>query len=535
MSKRLLCYCFTDILTGCKRSYQEYPRNMSFESSQAMISHVEDHLLKANSIDLSYIEKMLGRLNSTNIDFGDIYFQKRISESWSIDDRAVKNGSFSIDQGFGVRAVSGEKTALAYSDEINERALHQTVRAARSVSKQAGSGESRIDFTRGYLVRIKDKFDPVGSLPREQKVLMLREMDTFARSLDSRVVQVMANLTSSDKEFLVANTDGTLAADVIPGVHLSCTVIVEENGVRENGYSASGKAADLGFFQEDVPVISMDFIRGISPDAVSGTMEKRYLAIARDAVRCALVNLRARPAEAGELTVILASGWPAVLFHEAVGHGLEADAVRKNTSVFSGKIGEQVASSLCTVIDSGIVSNGSGSFNVDSEGTPAQENVLIDNGILKGFMYDRSNAMLMGAKSTGNGRRMDYDCCPIPRMTNTYLAPGTTPQEDVIASAGHGIYAVNFQGGQVDPSTGKFTFSMSEAYVIENGKVLYPVKGATLIGNCIDALKQVSLVGNNLSFDRGCGACGKEGQSVRVGIGMPTIRLDSITVGGTKG
>ena len=300
---------------------------MSFESSQAMISHVEDHLLKANSIDLSYIEKMLGRLNSTNIDFGDIYFQKRISESWSIDDRAVKNGSFSIDQGFGVRAVSGEKTALAYSDEINERALHQTVRAARSVSKQAGSGESRIDFTRGYLVRIKDKFDPVGSLPREQKVLMLREMDTFARSLDSRVVQVMANLTSSDKEFLVANTDGTLAADVIPGVHLSCTVIVEENGVRENGYSASGKAADLGFFQEDVPVISMDFIRGISPDAVSGTMEKRYLAIARDAVRCALVNLRARPAEAGELTVILASGWPAVLFHEAVGHGLEADAV----------------------------------------------------------------------------------------------------------------------------------------------------------------------------------------------------------------
>ena len=507
---------------------------MSYETSQELISQVEDHLLKANNIDISYIEKMLGRLNSAKIDFGDIYFQKRVSESWSLDDRAVKNGRFSIDQGFGVRAVSGEKTALAYSDEINERALHQTVRAARSVSKQAGSGEAKIDFTRGYPVLIKDSWDPIGSLSRDLKVGMLREMDDFARSLDPRVVQVMATLTSSDREFLVANTDGTLAADIAPRVHLSCTVIVEENGVRENGYSSSGRMSDLAFFMEDVPVISMDYIAGISPAQESPAMEKRYLAIARDAVRNALVNLRAKPAAAGEFTVILAGGWPAVLFHEAVGHGLEADAVRKNTSVFRDKIGSAVASPLCTVIDSGIVKNGNGSFNVDNEGTPAQENVLIENGILRGYMYDKCNAMLMGAKPTGNGRRMDYDCCPIPRMTNTYLAPGNSDPADIIRSAEHGIYAVNFAGGQVDPATGKFTFSMSEAYVIEKGQVLYPIKGATLTGNCIDALKQVSLVGNDLSFDHGIGMCGKEGQSVRVGIGMPTVKLDKITVGGTR-
>ncbi len=507
---------------------------MRYENSDELISKVEDHLLKSNNIDISYVEKMLGRLNSTKIDFGDIYFQKNVRENWTLDDGSVKRGVFSIDQGFGVRGVSGEKTALAYSDEINERALHQTVRAARSVTNVPGDGVAKIDYSKKYPLVKSDIYHPIHSLSRDEKVYILNEMNAFARSLDPRVVQVIANISCSDKEFLVASTDGNIAADIVPRVLLSCTVIVEDKGNRENGHSASGSGTDLNFFKELVPVIPMDYVRGISKLSQEQGLEKRYLAIARDAVRVALLNLSSLPIEAGEMPVILASGWPAVLIHEAVGHGLEADAIRKKASVFAGKLGEKVASDVCTVVDDGTVNNGTGSFNVDSEGIPSQKNILIENGVLKGYMYDKTNAMLMGKKSTGNGRRMSYNCNPIPRMTNTYLLPGQNTSQEILDSVEHGIYAVNFLGGQVNPATGKFTFSVDEGYVIEKGEIKNSIKGATLIGSGIEIMQRLSMIGNKLEFDKGTGACGKEGQSVKVGIGMPMVKIEKIIIGGSR-
>lgn len=503
-------------------------------NSNEIIKKVEKKLLCSNGLDLDHVNNFLTSLNSTNIDFGDLYFESSVNESWSIDDSKVKNGSFNIDQGVGVRGVFQDKTALAYSDDINPRSIKEAVRAARTVAKDKKQGTVNLNKNNDYNIINNELFSPIESLSREAKVKMLYEIDSFARSLDCRVKQVIANLAATDHQFLVANTEGYVAAEIKPSVILSCTVLVEENGVREKGHSASGKAADLNFFLEEVPVLPTDYICGITDISNVHQTEKRYLAVARDAVREALVNLKAKPVQAGKFPVVLSAGWPAVLIHEAVGHGLEADAIRKGSSIFADKLGKKVASSICTIVDDGTVLNGTGSFNVDSEGTIAQKNVLIEDGILQGYMYDKQNANLMGKKSTGNGRRMSYQCQPLPRMTNTYLLPGKSNKNDIISSVDKGIYAVNFNGGQVDTASGKFTFSASEAYMIENGKVTHPLKGATLIGSGVEVMEQISMVGDNLEFDKGVGSCGKAGQSVPVGIGQPTVKIESITIGGTK-
>lgn len=490
-------------------------------------------LLSENGMSVDYIEGMINKLCSSGVDFGDIFFMCSVSESWRLSEQKIKSGAFSIDQGFGVRGVLGEKTALAHSDEINNHSLHQAIRAARTLSNKGGSSDVRLNLNPSYKIYNTGNYDPINSIGREQKVQMLNEIDRFARSLDSRVREVKIGLNSSNESSLLFTTEGVTAAEITPQVALSCAVIVEENGVSESGHSASGKIYDLSFFYEDVPVLPDDYVRGVS-SVSSVETEPRYLAIARDAVRQALLNLRAVPIKAGTMPVVLASGWPAVLIHEAIGHGLEADACRKGQSVFHDKMGEEVASKLCTIVDDGTVDNGTGTFNVDSEGVPSKRNILIENGVLKSFMYDKLNARLMGKESTGNGRRADYYCKPIPRMTNTYLLSGKDSPQDIIRSLDDGIYAVDFSGGQVDTVAGKFTFTATEAYRVKNGEIKYPVKDATLIGNAIGVMKNISMVGNNLEFDKGTGSCGKQGQSIRVGLGQPTLRIDSVTVGGSR-
>lgn len=505
------------------------------KTSTEVIKKSEAAILNVNQLDISYVEKMLGRLNGTAIDFGDIYFQKIASENWGMSESKVKEASFSINQGMGVRGVSFDRTALAYSDEINERALHQTVRAARSISKLQGSGQAAINRSREYPILTTQGISAVDSISREKKVLIMHDMDNFARSLDSRVKNVHVSITLTDATKLVFNTEGVIGADYKPKVTIFCSVMVEgADGTCESGSCSIGRSSGLDYFFENVPVLPKDYIHGVSIISNNGLTERRYLYIARDAVRQALLNLEARPQEAGMMPVILAAGWPAVLIHEAVGHGLEADAIRKSESVFAGMVGKQVASPLCTVIDDGTIEGGNGTNSIDSEGTPSKRNVLIENGILRGYMYDKLNANIMHKPLTGNGRRMSYTCIPIPRMTNTCLLPGKSTPEEIISSVKKGIYAVNFSGGQVDPATGKFTFSACEAYAIEDGHIAYPVKGATLIGSGMEVMKNVSMIGNNLELDHGCGTCGKLNQSVAVGIGQPTLKIDQVTVGGTK-
>jgi TldD protein len=498
-----------------------------------IIKKVEEKILIANNLDLSYIEKMLAKLNGKAIDFGDIYFQHSIKEGWGLDDHIVKNGAFSISQGFGVRGVIGEKTALAFSDEINERALDQTIRAASSISRLQGAGSADLCVFRENNF-LYDNLNPMLSITRARKTEILREIDNFAHKLDSRVVRVTASVSTSYVHSLVATTDGVLAADIKPKTTMRCTIIVEKNGERENGHSSSAIVGNYSYFEELVPVLPDNYIVDITDTSNIVSFEKRYLAIARDAVRSAIVNLNAREAVAAKMPVVLASGWPAVLIHEAVGHGLEGDAIRKSSSVFAGKLGQYVASDLCTVVDDGTLLGRTGTNNFDSEGTPSAENVLIENGVFKAVMYDKLNANLMKTSSTGNGRRSSFKMAPIPRMTNTYLKPGKSKPEEIISSLDQGIYAVNFNGGQVDPTSGNFTFTASEAYYVENGKIQYPVKGVTLIGNCLDEMKKITMVGDNLKFDKGCGYCGKAGQSVPVGIGQPMLRIEDITIGGTK-
>lgn len=498
-----------------------------------LVNTAVGRLLTVNGLSIDYIGEMLNKLKSSGIDFGDIFFMRSVSESWRLSESKIKSGAFSIDQGFGVRGVSGEKTTIAHSDEINEKSLRQAVKAARSFSQKVNSSDVNLCLSPSYKVYRDGSFDPINSLSREKKVFIVNEMDKFARSLDSRVREVKVSLSSSNQQSLLFTTDGVAAAENNPQVNLNCSVIVEDNGVSETGWSASGRSADLNFFLEDVPVLPFDYVRGVSDNSLS-SMEARYMAVARDAVRQALNKLKALQVRAGTMPVVLASGWPAVLIHESIGHGLEGDSCRKGQSVFAGRIGEQVASDLCTIVDDGTLENGTGTFNVDSEGVPSQRNVLIENGILKGFMYDRLNAAMDGVKSTGNGRRADYYCKPIPRMTNTYLLPGKDKPQDIIKSLDDGIYAVDFNGGQIDTAAGKFTFTATEAYRVKNGEIKYPVKDATLIGNAMTAMRNISMVGDNLEFDKGTGSCGKAGQMVRVGLGQPTLRMDSVTVGGTK-
>lgn len=468
-------------------------------------------LLAPYNIDTAGLQRVFGQILTHKVDYADLYFQYNRSEGWALEEGIVKSGSFSIDQGVGVRAVSGDKTAFAYSDDISMPALDSAAQATRAIASQGGTNSAQIAKRNGvkastlYLPQ-----DPIASLKDADKVLLLERLEGYARALDKRVIQVMASLAGEYEVILVARSDGLLAADVRPLVRLSLQVIAEESGRREQGMAGGGGRFDYTYYTDD---ILRDY--------------------AEKAVHQAIVNLGAKPAPAGAMTVVLGSGWPGILLHEAIGHGLEGDFNRKGSSAFSGRVGERVAAVGVTVVDDGTIAQRRGSLNIDDEGNPTQCTVLIENGILKGYLQDSLNARLMNLPVTGNGRRESFAHIPMPRMTNTYMLNGDKDPEEIIASVKHGLYAVNFGGGQVDITSGKFVFSAAEAYMIEDGKISYPVKGATLIGNGPDVLTRVSMIGNDMALDPGVGTCGKEGQSVPVGVGQPTLRVDGLTVGGT--
>ncbi len=469
-----------------------------------------DLILRPSGLDDSRLDKVFGEVLKHSVDFADVYFQLSREESWALEDGIVKDGSSSIEQGVGVRALAGEKTGFAYSDEIVLPALEEASRAARAIAAQGS--ERRVQAwqpTVGHSLYLP--VDAVASLGDPEKVAWLERVDRETRKLDSRIVQVMASVNAVHEVVLVANSQGELAADVRPLVRFNVSVLVEQNGRREQGYAGCGGRYSL-----------VDLVAGDKP-----------LVLAREALRQALVNLEAKPAPAGPMTVVLGPGWPGILLHEAIGHGLEGDFNRKGTSAFAGRIGERVAAEGVTVVDDGTLSRRRGSLNIDDEGTPTQCTTLIENGVLVGYLQDKLNARLTGTRPTGNGRRESFAHVTMPRMTNTYMRPGPHDPQDIIKSVERGIYAVNFGGGQVDITSGKFVFSASEAYAIENGKLGTPLKGATLIGNGPDVLTRVSMVGNDLKLDDGVGTCGKEGQSVPVGVGQPTLRIDNLTVGGT--
>ena len=468
-------------------------------------------ILEPAGLDEGHIQGLLDGIMGRAVDAADIYFQYSRHESWTVEDGIVKDGSHGVDQGAGIRAMSGEKTGFAYSDEIVLPALTQASRAARSIARQGREGAVQA-WRRRSGERLYEPIDPIVTLGDDDKVALLERLDKDVRALDPRISQVVINLVSVHEVMLVAAADGTFSADVRPLVRMNVSVIVEDNGRREQGFAGGGGRFGYEWFQE----------------------EERCLDFGREAVRQALVNLDADEAPAGTMTVVLGPGWPGVLLHEAIGHGLEGDFNRRGTSAFTGKIGEQVASPLCTVVDDGTLPGRRGSLNVDDEGTPTECTTLIDGGVLATYMQDKMNARLMGHKPTGNGRRESFAHLPMPRMTNTYMLPGPHDPDEIIASVDKGLYASNFGGGQVDITSGKFVFSASEAYLIEGGKVTRPVKGATLIGNGPDVLTRVCMVGDDLELDAGVGVCGKDGQSVPVGVGQPTLRVDGLTVGGTR-
>lgn len=472
---------------------------------------VRHDLLDPAGLSDKELHRVIHQLAGPNIDYADLYFQSTYSESWVLEDSIIKGGSFDIDRGVGVRAMSGEKTGFAYADDIVMPALLQAAHAARSIAKQGGEQAVQA-FHKLPGHNLYQPINPLHSLSEKDKVSLLQRVDQYIRQKDARVIQVNVSLVGEYETILVMASDGHLAADIRPLVRFNINLIVEQNGRRESGYAGGGGRFDYQHF-------------------LAGDLAFEY---ADEALRQALVTLEAIEAPAGPMVVVLGPGWPGVLLHEAVGHGLEGDFNRKGISAYSGRMGKRVASELCTIVDNGTLPNRRGSLNIDDEGTPTQNNVLIENGILRNYMMDKRNARLMGLKSTGNGRRESYAHLPIPRMTNTYMLPGQSVPEEIIASVKNGLYAVNFGGGQVDITSGKFVFSASEAYLIENGKIGAPVKGATLIGNGPDVLNKVSMVGNDLKLDTGIGICGKDGQSVPVGVGQPTLRIDELTVGGTR-
>lgn len=479
--------------------------------------NVEHNLLHHHELDRDAIHQSLATLYTGAIDFADIYLQSSMHESWVLEDGIIKSGSFHIEAGLGVRAIHGDKTGFAYADEISLSALNKAAAAARGIS-QAGQAKQLQVVQRAQAIERYTSINPL-NLPEQAKIDLLRAIDEYARRQDPRVVEVIASVTGSYDEILVAATDGTFATDVRPLVRVNCTILVEQNGRRERGSAGGGARVEYNYFTETV--------------GVNGAAKPRWQVFVDEAVRQALINLEARPAPAGTMPVVLGPGWPGVLLHEAVGHGLEGDFNRKGSSAYAGKIGEMVASELCTIVDDGTLAHRRGSLSVDDEGTPAGYNVLIEKGRLVGYMQDKMNARLMGVNPTGNGRRESFSCLPMPRMTNTYMLAGEHDPEEIIASVKQGIYAPNFAGGQVDITSGKFVFSASEAYLIEDGKITAPLKGATLIGNGPEAMRQVSMVGHDLQLDDGVGVCGKDGQSVPVGVGQPTLKLDAMTVGGT--
>jgi TldD protein len=466
-------------------------------------------LLAPNDVDPVQLDGIFGHLAAHRLDDADLYFQYTRSEAWSLEEGQVKSGSFSIDQGVGVRAVVGDKTAFAYSDDIRLAAIREAAGTVRAIAAAGQSATARVPGqVQGH--NLYAPADPLASLTEADKVALLHRLESFARQRDPRVTQVIASLAGEYEVIFVTRLDGRSAADVRPLVRVSLQVIVEDQGKREQGSAGGGGRFDYAYFTDE-----------------------RLQEFARLAVDQALTNLEARPAPAGAMTVVLGAGWPGILLHEAIGHGLEGDFNRKGSSAFSGRIGQRVAAEGVTVVDDGTLPDRRGSLNVDDEGTPTQHTVLIEDGILKGYMQDGMNARLMGMAPTGNARRESFAHLPMPRMTNTYMLAGDKNPEEIIASVKRGLYAVNFGGGQVDITSGKFVFSAAEAYMIEDGKITYPVKGATLIGNGPDVLTRVSMIGNDMRLDPGVGTCGKEGQSVPVGVGQPTLRIEELTVGGT--
>ncbi len=481
-----------------------------------MDNAVVQRLLERNDLTLASVSRALGQLAAGPVDYADLYFQRSRHESWMLEDGIIKEGHHDREQGVGVRACHDDKSGFAYSDELSLAAINTAVAAARGIVRGGSDGQLAISLRPSTVNHLYPALDPLDSLPELEKLQLLRDMEGEARRLDPAISQVICSLSGSYEEILVIASDGTLATDIRPLVRMNCTVIAVRNGRRERGSSGGGSRSDYRFFR-----------------ASDDSGQPRYLAYAREAVRQALVNLDAVDAPAGVMPVVLGHGWPGILLHEAVGHGLEGDFNRKGSSAFAGKIGQQVASPACTIVDDGTLANRRGSLSIDDEGTPSQRTVLIENGILRGYLFDKQNARLMNMASTGNGRRESYAHLPMPRMTNTLMLAGEHEPEAIIASVKRGIYAVNFGGGQVDITSGKFVFSAAEAYLIENGQITAPIRGATLIGNGFDSMQQISMVGRDMALDGGVGVCGKEGQSVPVGVGQPTLRIDAMTVGGT--
>jgi len=483
---------------------------MSNTQSEAILT-AQNLLLEPGGIDTTDLQRALNTMYQYRLDDADLYFQHTRHESWSLEEGIVKSGNFSIDQGVGVRAISGEKTAFAYADEINVDTLMEAAKSTRVIGLQGGKKKITLNpgpqNPRPILYHTKD---PIHSLPTEQKIALLEKIEQLARAKDPRVVQVMASLTGEFDVVYVAKANGHIAADIRPLVRVSITVIAEQAGRREMGSAGGGGRTDYSLFTSHL---------------LQSWVDK--------AVHSALINLESKPAPAGPMTVVMGPGWPGVLLHEAIGHGLEGDFNRKGSSAFAGKLGQKVASKGVTIVDDGTLNGRRGSLNMDDEGNPTQCNTLIEDGILTGFMQDSLNARLMNMPLTGNGRRESYASLPLPRMTNTYMLGGHCDPPEILASLKKGLYALNFGGGQVDITSGKFVFAATEAYWVENGKIQYPVKGATIIGNGPESLKQISMIGNDLMLDEGVGVCGKEGQSVPVGVGQPTLRLDSMVVGGS--
>ena len=485
------------------------PAELTTPSEASLFSTAGSILLAPHGLDNAQLGRVFGQMQTHDVDYADFYFQYCRTEAWSLEEGIVKSGSFNIEQGVGVRAVCGEKTAFAYSDDICLEALESAARATRAIARQGGSARTAVAApARGRALYAAT--DPLESLDAAEKVRVLERIERLARALDPRVSEVMASLAGQYEVVMVARSDGVLAADVRPLVRLSLQVIAQEKGRREQGTAGGGGRFDYAYFTEE-----------------------RLAEYARKAVDQAVMNLDARPAPAGTMTVVLGPGWPGVLLHEAIGHGLEGDFNRKGSSAFSGRIGERVAAPGVTVVDDGTLRERRGSLTIDDEGNATRRTVLIENGVLRAYMQDTLNARLMKSAVTGNGRRESYAHIPMPRMTNTYMLNGERDPQEILRSVKRGLYAVNFGGGQVDIVSGKFVFSAAEAYLIEDGRVTRPVKGATLIGNGPDVLTRVSMIGNDLALDPGVGTCGKEGQSVPVGVGQPTLRVDGLTVGGT--
>ncbi|MEP1448646.1 MAG: metalloprotease TldD [Paraglaciecola sp.] len=479
-----------------------------------MSNLVEENLLDASNLTRATLETALGTIYQHDNDFADLYFQSSQHETWVLEDGIIKEGSYNIERGVGVRAVSGEKTGFAYSDDISPEALLKAAKASRSIANSGGKHKVTA-LTQSHPASRYHSENPLLGMQEQEKIALLRAADEYIRKQESALSQVVISISGVYEEILIAATDGTFCTDIRPLIRFNCSVLMEKDGRRERGSSGAG-----GRFAYDYFVANDDG-------------RPRYQQVADEAIHMARINMQAIPAPAGQMPVVLGNGWPGVLLHEAVGHGLEGDFNRKGASTFSGRIGERVAAKGCTVVDDGTLANRRGSLSVDDEGTPTQYNVLIEDGILKGYMQDKLNARLMGVAPTGNGRRESYAHLPMPRMTNTYMLGGESSPEEIIASIDKGIYAPNFGGGQVDITSGKFVFSTSEAYLIEKGKITSPIKGATLIGNGPEAMQKISMIGNDLALDRGVGVCGKDGQSLPVGVGQPTLKVDELTVGGT--